>query len=161
MDQRYRVEQAAVGEGGYGRIDKAFDTTLERPVAIKTLDPLFKTALTDADIERFRREARSLAQLSHPSIPAIYDVQFSPETSEFRIIFEWVDGRNLREHLQERGVLDLNDARQNFALICSALTHAHTKGIIHRDIKPANVIFSEAAGTCYLVDFGIALRHSA
>jgi hypothetical protein len=158
VDPRYQIEQAAVGEGGYGRVDKAFDTTLERSVAIKTLDPLFKASLADGDIERFHREARSLAQLSHSSIPAIYDVQFSPDTSEFRIIFEWVEGRNLRQHLQEQGVLSLQDARKNFAMICSALNHAHSKGIVHRDIKPANVIFSESAGTCYLVDFGIALR---
>src|SRR5215217_5397957 len=158
MDSRYRVEQAAAGEGGYGRIDKASDTILERPVAIKTLDPLFQEQLNEADIERFHREAKSLAQLSHPSIPSIYDVEFSPERAEFRIIFEWVDGPNLRQHLQDQGVLSLQDARDNFSMICSALSHAHSKGIVHRDIKPANVIITAKARTCYLVDFGIALR---
>jgi serine/threonine-protein kinase len=158
MDNRYRIEHAFAGEGGYGRIDKAFDSVLERPVAIKTLDPLFKESPTAEDVERFHREAKSLAQLSHPNIPAIYDVQFSPDKSEFRIIFEWIEGRNLREHLMDQGVLSLHDARDYFIAICSTLTHAHSKGIIHRDIKPPNVILSARSRLCYLVDLGIALR---
>lgn len=158
MEARYRIVQESAGEGGFGRIDQAMDTTLERPVAIKTLDPLFRTDIGPDDVERFRREAKTLAQLSHPNIPAIYDVQFSPEAEEFRIIFEWIEGRTLRQHLQERGVLSLEEARQYFASICSALSHAHARGIVHRDIKPANIILSDATLTCYLVDFGIALR---
>jgi serine/threonine-protein kinase len=158
MDARYAVVQASAGEGGYGRIDKAMDTTLERHVAIKTLDPLFKSAPSDEDVERFRREAKTLAQLSHPNVPAIYYVQFSPEANEFRIIFEWVEGQTLREYLQDRGVLSLEEARLYFSQICSALSHAHEHGIVHRDIKPANVILTTDAASCYLVDFGIALR---
>ncbi|MFI6079113.1 serine/threonine-protein kinase [Actinoplanes sp. NPDC051343] len=153
---RYRVDIAAIGEGGFGRIDKAFDTDLERPVALKTLDPLFKESPSGSDIERFRREARTLAQLSHPSIPAIYDVRLSPENSEFIIIFEWIEGESLRGVLQSRRVLDVEDAPKIFGPICSALAHAHSKGIIHRDIKSANIILREGI-SCYVVDFGIAL----
>jgi serine/threonine protein kinase len=127
MDSRYEIVEASAGEGGFGRVDRAFDTTLERPVAIKTLDPLFKTSPSNDDIERFRREAKSLAQLSHPSIPAIYDVQFSPGTNEFRIIFEWIEGNTLRHHLQDRGVMTLSEARELFSTMCSALDHAHQK----------------------------------
>jgi hypothetical protein len=127
-------------------------------VAIKTLDPLFRSDIGPDDVERFRREAKTLAQLSHPNIPAIYDVEFSPNTEEFRIIFEWIEGRTLREHLQGRGVLSLEEARRYFGNICAALSHAHARGIVHRDIKPANIILSNATAACYVVDFGIALR---
>jgi serine/threonine protein kinase len=158
MDTRYEIVTEAAGEGGFGRIDKAHDKTLDRPVAIKTLDPLFKTKLSDGDVERFHREARNLAKLSHPSVPAIYDVDFQPEKEEFRIIFEWVEGHTLREHLQDRGVLSLQEARTYFSRICSALSHAHSMGIVHRDIKPANILLQPESADCYLVDFGIALN---
>ncbi len=158
MTERYEIVQASAGEGGYGRIDKAEDTALERPVAIKTLDPLFKSTPSPDDIERFHREAKALAQLSHPNIPAIYDIEFSPEDSTFQIIFEWIDGPTLRDYLNDRGVLSLEEARLHFGEICSALTHAHDRGIVHRDIKPTNVILSDYGATSTLVDFGIALR---
>ena len=154
---RYEIVQALAGQGGFGRIDKATDTALGRPVAIKTLDPLFRSKPSPQDVERFHREARALAQLSHPSIPAIYDVQFEPDRTEFRIIFEWVEGQTLREHLQDRGVLSLDEARTYFTQVCSALKHAHDKGIVHRDVKPSNIILNTTASGCYLVDFGIAL----
>lgn len=157
---RYKILQASAGEGGYGRIDKATDTELDRPVAIKTLDPLFRAGPGEDDIERFRREAKALAQLSHPSVPAIYDVQFSPEDSAFRIIFEWVEGQTLRDYIQDRGVLSLQEARDYFAHICSALSHAHDRGIVHRDIKPTNIILNRESSACYVVDFGIALRQA-
>lgn len=129
MDLRYQIERATVGEGGFGRIDKAIDTELDRPVAIKTLDPLFRASPSDTDVERFRREAKALARLSHPNIPAIYDVDFAPESGQFRIIFEWVEGSTLRQYLQDRGVLSLDETRTYFSSICSALGHAHERGL--------------------------------
>jgi serine/threonine protein kinase len=158
MDARYKIVEAAAGEGGFGRVDKAIDNELEREVAIKTLDPLFSAEPSAKDIERFRREAKALARLSHPNIPAIYDVQFSEGSSEFRIVFEWIEGQTLREHLQSSGVLSLEDARQLFSRICSALAHAHSHNIIHRDIKPSNIILTPDLLSSYLVDFGISLR---
>lgn len=155
---RYEIVEAAHGEGGYGRIDRAIDTELEREVAIKTLDPIFKVEPSPKDIERFRREAKALARLSHPHIPAVYDVQFSEEAKEFKIVFEWIEGQSLREHLQDRGVLTLEEARQFLSRVCSALAHAHGHGIIHRDVKPSNIIFTLDMASCYLVDFGISLR---
>lgn len=83
MEARYQIERETAGEGGYGRIDKAVDTELDRPVAIKTLDPLFRASPTNTDVERFRREAKALARLSHPNIPAIYDVDFSQPQASF------------------------------------------------------------------------------
>lgn len=158
MSSRYEVVQAAAGEGGFGRVDRAMDNELERQVAIKTLDPLFKDSPSEQDIERFRREAKALARLSHPNIPAIYDIQLSESSGEFRIIFEWIDGRTLSRHLQDSGVLSVEVARQLFSRLCSALSHAHTQGMIHRDIKPSNILLDQDIESCYLVDFGIALR---
>lgn len=158
MDPRYEIVQASSGQGGFGRVDKAFDTALERPVAIKTLDPLFKSTPAGEDVERFRREAKALARLSHPSVPAIFDVQFAPEAAEFKIICEWIEGQTLRDYLQNRGVLSLEEARGYFAQVCSALSHAHDQGLIHRDIKPTNIILDHGGSACYLVDFGIALK---
>lgn len=158
MDTRYEIVTEAAGEGGFGRIDLAHDKTLDRPVAIKTLDPLFKAKPSESDVKRFHREARNLAKLSHPSVPAIYDVDFQPDLEEFRLIFEWVEGHTLREHLQDRGVLSLQEARTYFSKICSALSHAHSIGIVHRDIKPANILLHPESADCYLVDFGIALN---
>ncbi len=158
MNPRYKIVEAAAGEGGFGRVDRAIDNELEREVAIKTLDPLFSAEPSAKDIERFRREAKALARLSHPNIPAIYDVQFSEDSREFRIVFEWIEGQTLREHLQTNGVLSLENARQLFSRICSALSHAHDHDIIHRDLKPSNIILSPDLLSSYLVDFGIALR---
>lgn len=158
MATRYEIVTERAGEGGYGRVDKARDTDLERHVAIKTLDPLFRAEPSPQDVERFRREAKSLARVSHPHIPAIYDVQFSEDSKEFKIIFEWVEGITLRDHLQDSGVLSLEEARQLFSRVCSALAHAHGMGIIHRDLKPSNVILTTDMLSCYLVDFGISLN---
>jgi len=158
MNPRYKIVKAAAAGGGYGLVDKAIDNELEREVAIKTLDPLFSAEPSAKDIERFRREAKALARLSHPNIPAIYDVQFSEDSHEFRIVFEWIEGQTLREHLQTNGVLSLENARQLFSRVCSALSHAHGHNIIHRDIKPSNIILSPDLLSSYLVDFGIALR---
>jgi serine/threonine protein kinase len=157
MDERYDIIGEA-GQGGFGRVDKALDRTLERQVAIKTLDPLFKNSPTPKDIDRFKREARVLASLSHPNIPAIYDVRFSEEQKTFSIIFEWIDGMNLNRYLQDHGVLSLDDVKRWFANLCSALSHAHSKGVTHRDVKPSNIIITHNFESCYIVDFGIALQ---
>ncbi|GJQ22149.1 MAG: hypothetical protein HBSIN02_25040 [Bacteroidia bacterium] len=160
MDSRYRIQQKSVGQGGFGVIDKAFDDALERTLAIKTLDPLFKKTPSAEDKERFRREAKVLASLTHPNIPAIYDVVIPADESEFKILFQWIDGITIREYLTTRGPLTLDQVRLWFGHICSALTHAHSKNIIHRDIKPSNLIVTHDLSSCYLVDFGIALRTS-
>lgn len=156
--ERYVIVEEAAGEGGYGRIDRANDPILERDVAIKILDPLFKDQPTESDRERFRREARSLAKLSHPNIPAIYDVIFSADQGEFRIIFEWIDGVTMHQWIQKNGAMRLSEAQKWFGHLCSALAHIHDKGIIHRDIKPSNMMI--ANDTCFLVDFGISLSRT-
>ena len=160
MDSRYQIEMKDAGQGGYGRIDKARDSTLERWIAIKTLDPLFKDAPSSEDKDRFKREAKFLASLTHTNIPAVYDVIFPDDGSEFKILFQWIEGITLRDYLKDKGVLSLDQVRHWFSNICSALTHAHALGIIHRDIKPSNLIVTNELESCYLVDFGIALKTS-
>lgn len=158
MKPRYLVIEQNTGEGGFGKVDKAQDQELERFIAIKTLDPVFKEKPSQEDIARFKKEAKILASLSHPNIPAVYDVEFSEQEREFKIISQWIEGINLRKHLTEKGPISLEEAKRWFSNICSALDHAHSKGIIHRDIKPANVIITQDNEACYLVDFGISLR---
>lgn len=158
--ERYRVVEEGAAEGGFGRIDKAEDIELARSVALKHLDPLFSGDLDARDIDRFRREARTLAALSHPNIPAIYDVRFNEDDQKFTIIFEWIEGVTVRDFLTERGTMDLDQVGRWFPQICSALAHAHSAGITHRDVKPSNLIITPNLETCYLVDFGIALRET-
>ncbi len=160
MNTRYQIREASAGEGGFGRIDKAKDMLLDRYVALKILDPLFKESPSQEDKERFKREAKTLASLSHPNIPAIYDVLFPETDGEFKLIFEWIEGMTVRRFLDERGVMSLEQISRWFANICSALAHAHRKGIIHRDLKPSNLIITTNEESCYLVDFWISLRQS-
>jgi serine/threonine-protein kinase len=156
MKERFNIITPQAGKGGFGKVDKAEDVELERYVAIKTLDPLFKE-IDDDDIDRFRKEAKTLARLSHPNIPAIYDVRFSPSDNDFKIIYEWIEGSTLTKYLQDFGVVSLEKAKIWFGNICSALQHAHESDIIHRDIKPSNVVITNGEEACYVVDFGIAL----
>lgn len=149
---RYRIE-SCLGEGGQALVSKATDLLLGRPVAIKSLEPFFGVAPSARDRERLRREARALATLSHPNIPAVYDIQldvFPP-----RIIFEFIDGSNLLKVLQLRKP-SLREVCRWLLQVCSALAHAHQRGVIHRDLKPANIVLKLQEGTCYLVDFGLA-----
>src|SRR5687767_1711030 len=138
MAERYQIIEAIAGAGGFGRVAKAMDNDLERQVAIKILDPLFKEKPSEPDKERFRREAKTLASLSYPTIPAIYDVRFDDENHDFKIVFEWIEGTTVRQLLMDKGPVSLEVVRQWFRDICGALSHAHTKGVIHRDIKPSN-----------------------
>jgi serine/threonine-protein kinase len=157
---RYEIKIPSIGEGGFGTIDKAWDTELDRFVAIKTLDPLFKSNPTQNDIDRFKREAKTLARLSYPNIPAVYDVLFNQTESSFKIIIEWIEGSVARAHLSDKGPWSLEQTKKWFTSICQALDHAHTAGIVHRDIKPSNLIISEDEQSCYVVDFGISLNQS-
>lgn len=149
---RFVFDTGSIGSGGFAKIFKGRDTDLERDVAVKVLRP--SGQLSDEDRERFKREARILARLSHPNIPAIYDVRFD---DDFLIIFEFIDGSSLGQYLENHGPCSLTQARQWFRQVTSALQHAHDNGVIHRDIKPSNIIISSDLETAYLIDFGIAL----
>lgn len=157
---RYQIIESK-GAGGFGRVLRARDSWLERDIAVKVLDPLM--ALSEAEIKRFRQEARILAKLSHPHIPAIYDVVFeTAEDSEdgtphFQIIFEYIEGLTLREYLHDEGPAPLGTALRWFYQLASALHHAHSLKVIHRDVKPSNIVLRSGLESCSLVDFGIAL----
>jgi serine/threonine protein kinase len=154
MDQRFVYEQEIIGSGSFGKVRKGRDQLLERDIAIKTLDPIL-SEFSEPDVERFKREARVLASLSHPNIPAIYDVDFSP--GRFSIIFQFIEGNTLRKIIDQNGPAQIGAARVWFHQIASALEHAHKLGIVHRDIKPENIIITPDLESAYLVDFGIAL----
>jgi serine/threonine protein kinase len=154
MSLRFTFETAVHGEGGFGKIRKGRDNTLERDIAIKVLD-LPAGKFEADDVERFKREARTLAKLTHPNIPAIYDVVFEP--NEFRIVFQFIAGKNLREVIKEEGACKIGEVKMWFTQIASALDHAHLTGVIHRDIKPENIIVTPHRDAAYLVDYGIAL----
>jgi len=148
---RYEVVDEKHGEGGFGKVSKHRDLLLDRFVAVKQLH----LPSDVASEKRFEREARALARLSHPSIPAIYDVTFN--SAEMRIHFEFIDGHTLRSIIRERAFPTIEEARTWFAQIASALDHAHCLGVIHRDVKPDNIIVSPDRMAAILVDFGIAL----
>lgn len=120
---RYELIDHAHGEGAFGKIQKRRDKILERLVAVKTLK-LFKEP---GDRERFINEAKTLARMSHPNVPAIYDVEFLDE--EMSIYFEYIDGNNVRDAINEKRIPTVEHARRWFTQIASALSHAHSLGI--------------------------------
>jgi serine/threonine protein kinase len=152
--ERFTLDSQPHGSGGFAKVIKGRDNFLERNIAVKILDPL-TMAFTPTEQERFRREAKILARLSHPNIPAIYDVDFRP--GKFQIIFQFIEGKTLRQIIEEQGPCQISHAKVWFLQIASALEHAHALGVVHRDIKPENIIITPDREIAYLVDFGIAL----
>lgn len=140
-----------IGRGGMGAIYHARQTNLDRDVALKLIakevsgDPSF--------LERFEREAKTLAKLSHPNIVTIFDFGHTGDGQAY-LIMEYVDGINLRDAIEASSV-DADDALGLVATMCSALEYAHSKGIVHRDIKPENILLGED-GNLKVADFGIA-----
>ena len=147
---RYDLEEL-VGAGGMSSVYRARDTALERRVAIKVLhehysgDPEY--------IERFRREARAIARLSHPNIVTVID-RGEHDGRQF-IVFEHVSGETLKEALAREGPLPVERALALTHQIARALAFAHGVGIVHRDVKPENVLI-DADGSAKVTDFGIA-----
>ena len=139
-----------LGQGGMGAVYMARQLKLDRFVALKVLpaewgrDPSFA--------ERFQREARALARLSHPNIVSVHD--FGEAGGYFFLLMEYVDGANLRRVLQG-GPLEPRLALQIVPQICDALQYAHEEGVVHRDIKPENILL-DARGRVKIADFGLA-----
>jgi serine/threonine protein kinase len=139
-----------LGQGGMGAVYKARQTKLDRLVAIKILPP--EVARDAAFAERFLREARSLARLSHPHIVTVHD--FGDVDGLYHFTMEYVDGQNLRDRLQA-GLLSADQARAIVAQVCDALQYAHDEGLVHRDIKPENILL-DSKGRVKIADFGLA-----
>jgi hypothetical protein len=146
---RYEVEDL-VGSGGMSSVFCARDRLLERRVALKILHEHF-TSESDY-VERFRREAQSAAQLSHPNIVTVID-RGEADGRQF-IVFEYVEGENLKQLLRRHGPPPVARALQLAIQIGRALAFAHGQGLVHRDVKPQNVLIG--GGTAKVTDFGIA-----
>jgi eukaryotic-like serine/threonine-protein kinase len=150
FDGRYQVVRK-LGAGGMANVYLAEDQELGRRVAIKILND--RHANDEQFVERFRREAKNAAALSHPNIVSIYDRGEAEGT--YYIAMEYLDGRSLKELILSRGPAPLNVAIEYVRQILSALRFAHRHGIVHRDIKPHNVLV-DAEGRVKVTDFGIA-----
>jgi eukaryotic-like serine/threonine-protein kinase len=147
---RYRLVHE-VARGGMATVWRAEDTLLDRLVAVKLLHPQF--AADPEFVERFRREARAAARLSHPNIVPIYDVGEHAGTPY--IVMELVEGGNLKDRIRRSAPLSDGEIRSLGVTIADALNYAHGRGLIHRDVKPQNVLLGED-GRPRLTDFGIA-----
>ena len=146
---RYELHEL-VGAGGMSNVFRAHDRLLERSVAIKVLHEHYSA---DEDyVERFRREARSVAQLAHPNIVTVIDR--GEEDGRQYIVFEYVEGENLKG-LLSHGALPVDEALRYGLQIAGALDFAHKRGLVHRDVKPQNVLLTEE-GEPKVTDFGIA-----
>jgi TM2 domain-containing membrane protein YozV/predicted Ser/Thr protein kinase len=139
-----------IGKGGMGAVYKARQPALDRLIALKVLPPA--VASDPGFAERFTREARALARLSHPNIVVVYD--FGKAGDLHYLVMEFVDGTNLRE-LERGGKLSPEQALAIVPQICEALQFAHNEGIVHRDIKPENLLLDKK-GRLKIADFGIA-----
>src|SRR5437868_1889617 len=132
---------------------RAHDALLDRLVAVKLLHPQY--AGDPEFLERFRREARAAARLSHPNIVPIYDVGEDPQTRAPFIVMELVEGGNLKDRIRRAAPLSDREIRSIGATLAATLEYAHGKGLIHRDVKPQNILLGED-GRPRLTDFGIA-----
>ncbi len=140
-----------IARGGMAQVYLARDLLLDRPVALKVLFP--ELSVDRAFVERFRREAKAAANLTHPNIVSIYDWGQGEHT--YFIVMEYVDGRTLSSILQD-GPMDPARAAAIGADVAGALDFAHRRGVIHRDVKPGNVLIDNSSGQVKVADFGIA-----
>jgi len=148
----YEVE-SVVGLGGIGVLYRARQLRLDRPVALKVVEP--ELARDPVVRERLRREARSVASLDHPNVVPLYEA--GEEDGTIYIVTRWIDGTELGTLIHSDGPLDPARAARATAQIASALEIAHEHGLVHRDVKPSNVIITDE-GHVYLTDFGLAKR---
>ena len=150
LADRYSIEDR-VAAGGMGAVFRATDDRLGRSVAIKIL----KEELADDErfVERFRREARAAAALTHPNVANVFD--YGEDDGRPFIVMELVEGRDLSRVLREEGPIEPERARGVAAGVCGALAHAHAAGLVHRDIKPGNIMLTDG-DQVKVTDFGIA-----
>src|SRR5947207_4284662 len=143
---------AELGRGGMATVYLAHDLALDRKVAIKVLAPAL-LLMGEGMVERFKREARTAAALSHPHIIPIYAVKESPDLVYF--VMKFVEGRSLESIVRAAGPLPLTLVRAVLYQAGEALGYAHRRGVVHRDVKPANIML-DTDGWVVVTDFGIA-----
>ncbi|MBU1098992.1 MAG: protein kinase [Bacteroidetes bacterium] len=148
--ENYQV-LSILGKGGMGIVYKAYDVKLDRHVAIKILNAQMTDKLRF--IERFKREAKNQAKLSHPNIVTVYG--FIEYNGLLGIVMEYVEGESLEKVIRRQKRLNLFDAIFIGTQLLNAIEYAHSKGFIHRDIKPSNIIFNKE-GVAKIMDFGIS-----
>jgi serine/threonine protein kinase len=156
LGQQFEIVRP-LGQGGMGAVYLARERALDRFVAVKVLRP--DLADTETSRERFRREARVAAQLSHPNILPLHT--FGEVSGIWYFVMGYVRGVTLAERLRIEGRLPSEEAQRILIELTGALEHAHAHGVIHRDIKPANILLDEQTGRAMLADFGISKVHGA
>jgi eukaryotic-like serine/threonine-protein kinase len=150
LADRYELEEL-VGTGGMSSVFRAHDRLLDRKVALKILHQQYSS--DDDYVERFRREARSVAALSHPNIVTVIDR--GEHAGRQFIVFEYVQGENLKRLIERRGPAPVATALELAMQIARGLSFAHQQGLVHRDVKPQNVLLN-GDGQAKVTDFGIA-----
>ena len=148
---RYSIDRE-IGRGGMGIVYLAREVHLDRPVAIKLLPP--ERAAEASLKERFLREARLAAKLSHPNIIPIHTV--ADEGGFVFYVMAYVDGETLASRVRNRGPLSASDGTRVLREAAWALAHAHSQGLVHRDVKPDNILIEHGTGRALVADFGIA-----
>ena len=148
--ENYRIV-SVLGKGGMGIVYKAYDTKLDRYVAIKLLNPQIQNR--DLFVERFKREAKNQAKLTHPNIVGVYG--FIEYADFLGIVMEYVEGESLEKVIERQGRFNLYDVIYILKQMLLGLGYAHSKGFVHRDIKPSNIILNKE-GITKIMDFGIS-----
>ena len=155
INDRYQIIKS-IGEGGMANVYLAYDTILDRDVAVKIL----RGDLSNDEkfVRRFQREALNASSLSHPNIVEVYDV--GEDNGQYFIVMEYIEGKNLKDLLKKRGKLTVSEVVDIMRQISDGLSIAHDSYIIHRDIKPQNIMILEN-GMVKITDFGIAMAMNA
>ena len=146
------VVEGRLGAGGFAVVFQVRDVHLKRKLAVKLLSP--DVIASHSVLERFRREAETVAQLSHPHIVKLHFI--GQKDDLVYLVMEMIDGGSLADRLQREQMLPIDDAARIFGEVASALAHAHKRGVVHRDIKPQNVLLDSESGRALVTDFGIA-----
>ena len=155
ISDRYQIIKS-IGEGGMANVYLAYDTILDRNVAIKILRG--DLATDEKFVHRFQREALSASSLNHPNIVEVYDV--GEDNGNYYIVMEYIEGKHLKELLKKRGKLTTSEVVDIMLQITDGMSVAHDSYIIHRDIKPQNILILEN-GLIKITDFGIAMAINA
>ncbi len=151
INDRYAIIRT-LGEGGMANVYLAYDTILDRNVAVKVLRG--DLANDEKFVRRFQREALSASSLNHPNIVEMYDV--GEDDGQYYIVMEYVEGKTLKQLLKRRGSLTITEVIDIMSQLTDGMAHAHDAYIIHRDIKPQNIMILEN-GLIKITDFGIAM----